>query len=177
MNKRWTLFVAIVLALILVIPALIGCIGTNPTPSPTSATSPTVSPTISANMTDQVAGEQFVTEVLGSIQGSSGWTLPLPLTGGQMPRVLTEEEKDKVLEIDSAVPIVVEVKQNQDITSVDTSYKWVGWNGYAEGASFLNYGAVENGTANLSDKGDTWFPAIDFLFHSRILFVAVPIRP
>ncbi len=133
----------------------------------TACTSPTVSPTPTSTSNQQVAGGEFVKKILDSLQGSSGWTPLLPPSGGQKPRALTKEEKAKVLEIASAVPSVVEIKQNKDIVSVDTSYLWVGWNGNADGESFLNYEAVENGTANVSNKGDTWYPAADFLFHSK----------
>jgi hypothetical protein len=134
----------------------------------TACTSPTVSPTTPPNTSDQmVAGQEFVHKILNSLKGSSGWTPPLPPTGGQKPRALTKEERDKVLEIANAVPKVVEVKRNKDVVSVETSYLWVGWNGNADGHSFLNYEPIEKGITNLSDKGDTWYPAADFLFHSR----------
>ncbi|MBI2980379.1 MAG: hypothetical protein HYY41_06110 [Chloroflexi bacterium] len=132
-----------------------------------ACTSPKVSPTVSSNVTDQVAGEKFVRKILDSLQESSGWTPPLPPGSGQKPRALTKEEKDRVLEIASTVPKVLEVKQNKDIISVDTSYLWVGWNGHPDGESFLNYEPIEKGITNVSDKGDTWYPAADFLFHSR----------
>lgn len=133
----------------------------------TACISPKVSPTVSSNVTDQVAGEQFVRKILDSLQESSGWTPPLPPTGGQKPRALTKEEKDKVLAIASAVPQVIAVKQDKDVVSVDTSFLWVGWNGHPDGESFLNYEPVENGIVDLSNKGDTWYPAADFRFHSR----------
>ena len=113
------------------------------------------------------AGQEFVRGILDSLQGSSGWTPPLPPSGGEIPRVLTKEEKDRVIDIASAVPQVVEAKRNKDVVSVDTQYLWVGWIGHADGVSYLGYGAVENGTANLSNQGDTWYPGVDFIFNSK----------
>ncbi len=137
----------------------------------TACTSPTTSPTVPPNTSDQTAaGQEFVKQILDSLQGSSGWTPPLPPSGGEKPRILTKEEKDRVLDIASAVPQVVEAKRNKDVVSVDTQYLWVGWNGHSDGVSYLNYEAVEKGTVSqsaLSSMGDKCYPAVDFLFNSR----------
>ena len=101
------------------------------------------------------------------MRGDSGWVPPLPPSGGEKPRILTEEEKDRVLTIASAFPKVVEAKRNKDVVNVETQYVWIGWNGNSNGASHLMHGAVENGTANLSNKSDTWYPAIKFIFNSK----------
>ena len=131
-----------------------------------SSTRSTATATAPTDLAERVAGEQYVQAILDSLQPVSGWTLPLPPTGGQKPRILTQAEKAKILEIASAVPIVEEIKRNKDILSVDANYIWIGWNGHADGNSFLDYEPVADGTADLSDKGDDWYPAADFLFHS-----------
>ena len=112
-------------------------------------------------------GYQFVEEILDLLRVDSGWVPPLPPSGGEKPRILTEEEKDRVLTIASAFPKVVEAKRNKDVVNVETQYVWIGWNGNSNGASHLMHGAVENGTANLSNKSDTWYPAVKFIFTSK----------
>ncbi len=126
-------------------------------------TAPTPNPTEQYN-----AGQEFVRAILDLLQDVSGWGPPLPPSGGERPRTLTEEEKDRVLKIASAVPQVVEAKRNKDVVSVDTHYLWVGWNG--GGVSYLGYEAVEKGTVSqgaLSAMGDECYPAVDFVFNSK----------
>jgi hypothetical protein len=79
---------------------------------------------------------------------------------------LTEEEKDRVLVIASSFPQVVEAKQNENVVDVEIQYIWIGWNGSPNGHSHLMHGAVENGTANLSNRSDRWYPGIKFIFNS-----------
>ncbi len=54
MYKKWALFIVMVLALILVMPALMGCGSTSSAPSPTASTSPTVSPMTSEEAPDDI---------------------------------------------------------------------------------------------------------------------------
>jgi hypothetical protein len=136
----------------------------------TACTSPKVSSTIPPNTSDQmVAGQEFVRQIIDSLQEKSKWTLPLPPSGGEKPRILTEEEKNRVMDIASAVPQVVEAKQNKDVVNVDTRYLWVGWNGHPDGVSYKDYEAVEKGASQsaLSTMGDNCYPAVDFIFNSR----------
>jgi hypothetical protein len=136
-----------------------------------ACTSLTASPTVPSNTSDQmVAGQEFVKQILDLLQGSSGWIPPLPPSGGEKPRILTREEKDRVMDIASAVPQVIEAKRNKDVVGVVTQYLWVGWNGHPDGVSYLGYEAVEKGTVSqsaLSAMGDNCYPAVDFIFSSR----------
>ena len=151
---KWKLLLSI-----LVIVFLLGC------------SNKTANTTMPLNPSDQmVAGQEFVKEILDSLQGSSGWTPPLPPSGGEKPRTLTKEEKDRVLEIANIVPQVIEARRNKDVVSVDTKYLWIGWNGHPDGVAYLDYVAVEKGTVGqgaLSSIGDKCYPAVDFLFNSR----------
>lgn len=146
---------------------------TNPAPPPNTTVLVTTS-NASLNMTEsekQSAGFQFVRDILNiaqanTIKTNSSWLPPIPPTNGQAPRILTEEEKQRIVAIANTSPEVVAAKQNKDIVSVNTSYLWIGWIGHADGESYLNYDPIEKGIVNLTDKGDTWYPAADFLFHS-----------
>jgi hypothetical protein len=117
-----------------------------------------------------VAGQEFVNQIIDSIPGKSQWILPLPPNDGEKPRILTIDEKDKLLNIASAVPQVFEAKVKKDVINTGTQYEWVGWNGNSDGESYLNYEGIEKGTASqsrLSSMGDKCYPAVEFVFNSR----------
>ena len=131
-----------------------------------ACTSPATSPTVSLNTDLMVTGKEFVRQIIDTLPEKSQWIPPLPPSGGEKPRILTEEEKNRVLNIASVVPQVVEAKQNKDVVNVDTRYLWVGWNGNPDGVSYKDYEAVERG-GDISTMGDNCYPAVDFVFNSR----------
>lgn len=123
---------------------------------------------ISPNATNPAAaGADFVNNTLASFLPSSGWTPPLPPTGGQKPRALTQQEKDRLLQIANSFRAVVDMKNNPDVVGIYSNFLWVEWIGHADGEGFLNYVPVEKGTVNVSNKSANWFPAADFIFQSR----------
>lgn len=161
--------------LLLLLSALIACKAPAPARMPSvSSPPPAAAPSTSTNVTEPERaqnGAQFVQQILNIAQArgiptNSFWIPPLPPANGQSPRKLTEEEKSRVVAIASAAPEVVLAKQNKDILSVNTSYLWIGWIGHADGEAYLNYDPIEKGITNVTNKGDTWYPAADFLFHS-----------
>ncbi len=153
------LIVAFVAAIALASSMTAGCSGHPPvTPSTTSG------PTVSSDPMD--AGERFVEEILRSVDASGGWSPPLPPADGQVPRVLTEDEKAMVLSIAGGVPIVIQLENNREIVSVDKGYAWVGWNGHPDGVEFLDYEPVANGIVHLTSADNHFYPAANFLFHS-----------
>lgn len=128
-------------------------------------TTPGTNVTTSASEQPQ-NGMQFVEDIIDLLLEDGGWVPPLPPEDGQKPRILTEEEKDRVLAIASSLTQVIEAKMHEDVVGVETQYIWIGWNGSPNGASHLMHGAVENGTANLSNRSDRWFPGVKFIFNS-----------
>ena len=136
----------------------------------TSCINATTTPTLPVNTDQMVAGQEFVNQIIDSIPGKSQWILPLPPNDGEKPRILTIDEKDKLLNIASAVPQVFEAKVDKDVINIDTQYEWVGWNGNSDGESYLNYEGIEKGTASqssLSSMGDKCYPAVKFVFNSK----------
>ena len=136
----------------------------------TSCIKATTTPTLPVNTEQMVAGQEFVNQIIDSIPGKSQWILPLPPSGGEIPRILTTNEKERVLDIANSVAQVVEAKQNKDVISTDTQYEWVGWNGNSDGESYLNYEGIEKGTvsqSSLSSMGDKCYPAVKFVFNSK----------
>ena len=122
--------------------------------------------TITSTSEQPQNGMQFVEDIIDLLREDGGWVPPLPPEGGQKPRILTEEEKDRVLAIASSFPQVTEAMMNKDVAYGETWYIWIGWNGSQNGHSHLMHGAVENGTANLSNRSDRWYPGIKFIFNS-----------
>ena len=148
---KWKLFLPI-----LAIVFLLGCSGQT-----TDIAIPQESPE------QKAAGQEFKREILDLLQGHRGWMPPLPPAGGQKPRILTEEEKNRILEVANSVPQVIEANRHPDVVSVETWYLWVGWIGHANGVAYVNYGPIESGTKDLSKHEDAWFPAVKFIFNSK----------
>ncbi len=153
------LIVGFVAAIALATSGTAGCSGHSP-----AAPSATSGPTVSSD--PMVAGERFVEGILQSVDASGGWSAPLPPADGQVPRVLTEDERAMVLNIAGGVPIVIQVESNREIVSVDKGYAWVGWNGHPDGVEFLDYEPVADGIVHLTSADNNFYPAADLLFHS-----------
>ena len=141
---KWELFLSI-----LVIVFLLGC-GRQPTNTELTQDSPE----------QKAAGQEFVREILDSLEEDR----VLPPSGGEQPRILTEEEKDRIMEIASSAPQVMEVKRNPDVASVDTYYLWIG---RTNGTGYLNHKPIEDGIKNVSAHPNTYYPAVHFVFTSK----------
>lgn len=145
MSMKWKIFFPI-----LVIVVLLGC-GQQPTNTELTEDSPE----------QKAAGREFVTEILDSLEEDR---VRLPPSGGQQPRILTEEEKDRIMEIASSAPQVIKVKQHPDVVSVDTYYLWIG---RTNGTGFLHYKPIEDGIKDVSEHPNTYYPAVSFTFTSK----------
>jgi len=147
---KWKIFLPI-----LVIVFLLGC-----SQQPTDTGFPQDSPE------QKAAGWEFKKEIL-HLPGHTGWMPPWPPAGGQKPRILTKEEKNRILEIASSVPQIIEAKRHPDVGDVETWYIWVEWIGRSGGVGYLNHAPIESGIKDLSKYEDTWFPGVQFVFNSR----------
>jgi len=141
---KWELFLCI-----LVIIFLLGC-GEQPTNTELTQDSPE----------QKAAGQEFVREILDSLEEDR----VLPPSGGEQPRILTEEEKDRIMEIASSAPQVMEVKQNPDVVSVDTYYLWIGG---TSGTGYLHHKPIEDGLKDVSGYPSAYYSAVAFIFTSK----------
>jgi len=144
---KWELFISI-----LIIGFLLGCgrqaANTELTQDP---------PSTQGCSRPTAAGQAFVREILDSLEEDR----VLPPSGGEQPRILTEAEKDRIMEIASSARQVMEVKRNPDIGKVETYYQWVG---RSNGTGYLNHKPIEDGIVDVSDKPNTYYPAVIFKF-------------
>jgi len=144
---KWELLLSI-----LIIVFLLGC---GQQPANTESTQD--SPSTQGARGPTRAGQGFVREILDSLEEDR----VLPPSGGEQPRILTEAEKDRIMEIASSVPQVMEVMRNPDLASVDTSYLWI----YrSNGAGYLQHKPIEDGKVDVSDHPNTYYPAVRFTF-------------
>ena len=144
MSMKWKIF-----SPILVIVVLLGC-GQRPTNTELAEDSPE----------QKAAGREFVREILDSLEED----IVLPPSGGEQPRILTEEEKIRIMEIACLAPQVIELKQNPDVASVDTYYLWIG---RTNGTSYLHHKPIEDGIIDVSKHPNTYYPAVSFTFTSK----------
>jgi hypothetical protein len=115
-------------------------------------------------------GEEFVQSVINSLVDDSTWKAPVPPSGGEKPRLLTDKEKDQVLKLAAKFYPVYVLTQMPDVTLVETRYLWIGWIGHADGESFLDLEPIENGIVsqeNIDSMGVKCYPTVSYYFHSQ----------
>lgn len=147
---KWELLLSI-----LIIVFLLGC---GQQPANTESTQD--SPLTQSSRGPTAAGQAFVREILDSLEEDR----ELPPSGGEQPRILTEAEKDRIMEIASSAPQVMEVMRNPGVGKVDTCYLWM----YrSNGAGYLMHKPIEDGIVDVSDKPNNCYPAVSFKFTSK----------
>ena len=112
------------------------------------------------------SGPEFVQALIDSVGLKWNGTPP---AGGEKPRILTPDEQQKLLKTAGAFQAVKEWKNKKDVTSVDSSFTWIGWVGISNGESFLDYQPIVDGSvpqSTIDNMGDC-FPGVSFLFHSK----------
>ncbi|HEX7475216.1 MAG TPA: hypothetical protein VF318_04555, partial [Dehalococcoidales bacterium] len=133
-------FLSLVIFLAVIIFALlvVGCgqpSGNNSTSSinttaPTTLPPGTVPPTTSVITWSELkqgiaAGTAIAQKILDLFPENKVWLPSRPVTGGESVRLLTQDEKDKILQIANAFEPVREAQQNQEVLSLDPrDYFW-----------------------------------------------------
>ena len=133
-----------------------------PQPLPTPTPAPPTTKTDGAGTEDSpqptAAGRAIVREILDSLEEDR---VLLPPSGGEQPRILTEAEKARIMEIASSAPQVMEVMRNPDLAKVGAYYLWIG---RSNGTGFLHHKPIEDGIKDVSDHPNTYYPAVSFIF-------------
>jgi|GEM_PF-2994847 hypothetical protein len=161
--------------LIVLLSFFYGCsqpaVTTTKTPTSTVTTSPPTEKTISwAELKQGIAdGTAVAQEIINLITENNAWLPPVPPAGGTRARVLSENEKAKILQLALNFSPVVQAQSNKNVLSVDErDYFW---------KSYSNTNAVEVSNMFMEKKGisqkldeylgDKCYPGVFLLFHTQ----------
>jgi hypothetical protein len=138
----------------------------------TVVTPPTESPTTTlswSELREKVAiGSEIAESLIGLIEQNDVW-LTVPPQNGEMVRLLSQNEKDKVLRIATAFEPVKEAQSNPEVTSVDPrDYFWKSYS-YADAVTVSNaYLEAQGISQKLTEyMGDQNYPGVFLLFHTQ----------
>jgi hypothetical protein len=143
---------------------------TAPTTLPPSTVSPTTSTITWSELKQGIAaGKEIAEKIVSLIPEINVWLPSQPVTGGESVRLLTQDEKDKILQIANAFEPVKEAQQNQEVLSLDTrDYFWK--SSTSEDTVTVSNTYLEKRGINeklIEYMGNQCYPGVFLLFHTQ----------
>jgi hypothetical protein len=141
----------------------------------TAATSPDNAAPSTSGMTWEelevriASGRAIAEEIINLIPENRVWLPPVPPVGGEKVRLLTAEEKDRILQIAKSFAPVLEAQGYKDVSSVDErDYFWKSY-GNEEAVDVSNTYMEKRGISQKLDEymGDKCYPGVFLLFRTQ----------
>lgn len=139
----------------------------------------TISPTNTASSTSKMTwdelklgianGRAIAEEIISLIPENKVWLSLIPPVGGEKVHLLTEGEKDRILQIARAFYPVFDAQGHKNVLSVDErDYFWKSYN-HEEAVNVSNVYMEKRGISQKLDEymGDKCYPGVFLLFHTQ----------
>lgn len=170
MGMKWLSLSALLLLVLLAFP-MGGCSKQDET----TATSPDNAALSTSGMTWEelelriASGTAIAEEIIDLIPENRVWLPPVPPVGGEKVRLLTAEEKNRILQIAMSFAPVLEAQGYTDVSSVDErDYFWKSYSN-EEAVNVSNTYMEKRGISQKLDEymGDKCYPGVFLLFRSQ----------
>ena len=115
------------------------------------------------------SGKAVAEEIINLIPEKNVWLPPVPPVGGGRVYILTESEKDKILQLTLNFSPVVQAQSKKNVLSIDErDYFWKSYN-HQEAEDVSNMFMEKRGISQKLDEymGDKCYPGVFLLFHTQ----------